>query len=248
MNSAMRSVSTGGFHDESSICAACAVRNSSLCGALSAEELASLNKISRRKTLDRGQFHVLEGDIALDFANIVSGVGKLVRGAYDGRTQIVGLLFPSDFIGAYADGPAGTAEPYSIEAATELELCLFPRSQFKVLAQQYPGLEHRLLARTLNELQVARDWMVLLGRKTAPEKVATFLLHIGERMQNQGCTSSEGFDLPLSRSDIADHIGLTVETVSRQISNLRKAGVLEIEGARRISHIDVDALAAQAGF
>lgn len=238
----------GGMASEPAICAACAVRNSSLCGALSAAELNSLNKISKRKTLTRGQYHVLEGDPARDLANVVGGVGKLVRGAPDGRAQIVGLLFPSDFIGSYGDSDGTASEPYSIEAATDLELCLFPRTQFKKLAREFPDLEHRLLARTLSDLQVARDWMVLLGRKTASEKVASFLLHVGERMQSNGCHSDEGFDLPLSRNDIADHIGLTVETVSRQISNLRKAGVLDMDGARRISRIDHDALAEQAGF
>lgn len=233
---------------EPALCAACAVRNSSLCGALSAEELHGLNIISRRKTFERGQFHVLEGDDALEFANVVRGVGKLVRGAPDGRAQIVGLLFPSDFIGSYASSGDGAQEPFSIEAASEMELCLFPRAQFQKLAQEFPGLESRLLARTLTELQVARDWMVLLGRKTASEKVATFLLHVGQRVQNAGCHPTEGFDLPLSRSDIADHTGLTVETVSRQIGHLRKAGVLEMEGTRHVRWMDHDALSDAAGF
>ncbi|MEO0487512.1 MAG: Crp/Fnr family transcriptional regulator [Pseudomonadota bacterium] len=225
-------------------CSACAVRNSSLCGVLSDDELLALSAISRRKVLSPGQFHVFEGDEATEFANVISGVAKLVRGAPDGRTQIVGLLFPSDFLG----GTSKDSEPCSIEAASEIELCLFPRDKFRALLDTHPMLEHRLLKRTLNELQVARDWMVLLGRKTAMERVATFLLHVSERMQNQGCGSSLVFDLPLSRTDIADHIGLTVETVSRQVSRLRKDGIIVMEGTRRIIDIDRAALSDRAGF
>lgn len=233
---------------EPRICAACAVRSSSLCGALSNDEIASLNAIARRKSLSPGQFHVFEGDQVRDFANVTSGVAKLVRGAEDGRTQIVGLLFPSDFIGGAMRKGGDNPEPHSIEAASELELCLFPRDKFHDVLERHPSLEHRLLERTLSELQVARDWMVLLGRKTAQERVATFMLYLADRMQNQGCHGTASFDLPLNRADIADHIGLTIETVSRQITKLRKDGVLEMQGARHVLSVNRELLAEHAGF
>ncbi|MEM8774019.1 MAG: Crp/Fnr family transcriptional regulator [Pseudomonadota bacterium] len=229
-------------------CAACSVRNSSLCGVLSDEEIADLNAIAHRKVLSPGQFHVLEGDKSREFANVTSGIAKLVRGAEDGRTQIVGLLFPSDFIGGSIGDTGNPLERQSIEAASELELCLFPREPFKKLMIRYPALENKLLERTLNELQVARDWMVLLGRKTASERVATFLLHVVNRMQNHGCHSSIGFELPLGRADMADHIGLTIETVSRQISKLRKDGILIMEGARHVVDVNKERLEERAGF
>lgn len=239
------------FEDSESLpspCSSCVVRNSSVCGALDAEQIRDLNAIARRKKLERGQFHVFENDKSRDFANVINGVGKLVRGAEDGRTQIVGLLFASDFIGNAATVGEDSTEPYSIEAATPLELCIFPRKQFEPLLERHPQIEHRLLKRTLNELQVARDWMVLLGRKTAAERVASFLLHVAQRMQAQSCVPSASFELPLSRTDIADHIGLTIETVSRQITKLRKAGVLEMDGNRRVVRVDSERLAAAAGF
>lgn len=237
-----------GLGSEPAVCANCAVRNSSLCGALSSEEIFQLNHIARRKTLSPGQFHVLEGDDSREFANVTSGVAKLVRGSEDGRTQIVGLLFPSDFIGGAIRNGTQAPEPHSIEAASELELCLFPRDKFRKLLEKYPTLEHRLLERTLSELEVARDWMVLLGRKTAQERVATFLLYVADRMQNVGCDGQVSFDLPLNRADIADHIGLTIETVSRQITKLRKDGVLEMQGARHVVRVDRARLSACAGF
>ncbi|MEO0370097.1 MAG: Crp/Fnr family transcriptional regulator [Pseudomonadota bacterium] len=234
---------------EPAICSACAVRNSSLCGALSSDEIADLNNISRRKSLKPGQIHVFEGDDARDFANVTQGVAKLMRGAEDGRQQIVGLLFPSDFIGGPMRSASGElTEPYTIEAVSPLELCIFPRGGFEELLGVYPELERKLLDRTLNELQLAREWMVLLGRKTARERVATFILHVAEKMRNHGCHGAISFDLPLARGDIADHIGLTIETVSRQITQLRKQGIIDMQGARHILSYDLDALRNEAGF
>ena len=229
-------------------CDACAVRHHSLCGALSRSEILDLNAISRRKRLMPGEVHAMQGDAASDFANVTEGVAKLVRGAEDGRTQIVGLLFPSDFIGGQLGARKGAEEPHSIEAASEMELCLFPRGPFEKVLEKYPTLEHRLLQRTLSELQVAQDWMVLLGRKTAQERVASFLLHVITKYRNQGCTPTEAFDLPLGRGDIADFIGLTIETVSRQITKLKKDGIITFEGTKRIVAVDMDRLKDRAGF
>ncbi|MEM7521886.1 MAG: Crp/Fnr family transcriptional regulator [Pseudomonadota bacterium] len=229
-------------------CANCAIRHSGLCGALSRDELANLNAIAQRRTLKTGQSHVFEGDVAQSFANVSHGVGKLVRGAADGRSQIVGLLFPSDFIGGSVAGASSEVEAYSVEAVSELELCVFPRSKFETLLHDYPALESKLLSKTLNELQIARDWMVLLGRKTAEERVATFLLHIAGKMSNVGCKNEASFALPLGRADIADYIGLTLETVSRQLSRLRKDGVIVVEGSKHVTFVDVDALKERANF
>ena len=104
------------------------------------------------------------------------------------------------------------------------------------------------MRQTLDELQLAREWMVLLGRKTAEERVASFLLHVAQKMRNTGCVGVDGFDLPLGRADIADYIGLTVETVSRQITKLRKAGVLELRDAKHVSYLDAQELKERAGF
>ncbi|MEM9344060.1 MAG: Crp/Fnr family transcriptional regulator [Pseudomonadota bacterium] len=233
--------------DEPELCANCAIRHSSLCGALSSAEILDLNAIARRKKLEAGQSHVMEGDEARDFANVTDGVAKLVKGSEDGRAQILGLLFPSDFIGGTL-GAASRDEPHSIEAVTDLELCLFPRHRFESLLHQYPALEFKLLNRTLNELQVAREWMVLLGRKTAEERVASFLLNVSEKMRNSGCTIKDAFDLPLGRSDIADYLGLTLETVSRQISRLKKDGIIKVEGVKRVTFVDEDRLRDRARF
>lgn len=238
---------TAHAHDRS-ICDTCAVRHTSLCGALSADEITDLSAIARRTYLPSGATFVFEGDSSRDFASITSGVAKLVRGAEDGRSQIVGLLFASDFMGRVPGVERGSGERNSIVAVTDLELCLFPRSAFSALLEKYPSLEHALLRQSMDALQLARDWMVLLGRKTAEERVASFLLHVAQKLQTRGCRRDEGFELPLARTDIADYIGLTVETVSRQITNLRKADILEFSGSKHVTRVDMEALTRRAGF
>src|SRR5690606_30284030 len=115
----------------------------------------------------------------------------------DGRQQIVGLQFASDFVGRLFGGKA----VYIAEAATQVELCCYGRSQFEGLLAEFPMMKQALLQRTLDELDAAREWMVLLGRKSASERVASFILMIAERQQRAGCaeaTSNGGieFELP----------------------------------------------------
>lgn len=224
-------------------CDACSVRNRALCGTLSREELTQLNLIGRFKELAPGEIIQSEPEGPNYFANVISGVVKLTKSLPDGRQQIVGLQFPSNFLGR----PFGAASPYVAEAATEVRLCTFNRTQFESLAKTHPGLEHRLFENTLNELDAAREWMLLLGRKTATEKVASFLVMVGERSQPAGCGSANAtqgvkFDLPLTRYDIADFLGLTIETVSRQLSKLKTRRLIELTGPRTINVPDLPAL------
>ncbi len=224
-------------------CDSCAVRNRALCGALTREELGRLNAIARFRDVPAGHIIMTDTEPAPHFANVVSGVVKLTKTLPDGRQQIVGLQFPSNFLGR----PFGPRSPFFAEAATSVRLCTYPRSQFESLLREFPGLEHRLFEHTLNELDAARDWMLLLGRKTAMEKVASFLLMVAQRAGDAGCKASPAsnsakFELPLTRTDIADFLGLTIETVSRQMSRLKSRGYIKLEGARAIIVPDVEKL------
>lgn len=224
-------------------CDSCAIRNRAVCGALSDEELKKMNAIARKKFVPAGQTVMADHEPSEFFANIVSGVIKLTKMMSDGRQQIVGLLFAPDFVGrAYAKN-----NPYFAEAASDVELCSFPREKFEKLLASHPGLEHRLFEKTLDELDSCRDWMLLLGRKSAEEKVSSFLLMIAERAPNIGCSHSDDvnfaqFDLPLTRADIADYLGLTIETVSRQITRLKTRGIITMKGNREIVVPDLDLL------
>jgi CRP/FNR family transcriptional regulator len=174
------------------------------------------------------------------YSNILSGVVKLSKMMSDGRQQIVGLQFAPDFLGR----PFRRQSDVVAEAATDVRVCSFPRSVIEELVRQSPDMEHRLHEQTLKELDEAREWMLTLGRKSANEKVASFLLLIATHFDPnlQGGDTEIRFDLPLKRSDIADFLGLTIETVSRQLTKLRKAGIIEIENTRTVIVPDLDAL------
>ncbi len=231
---------------QQSLCDRCAVRSRSLCAALDASEIGALNAIATRKVLKDGELFALEGDPAISFANVISGVAKLTQTFDDGREQIVGVLFPSDFIGRiFLDG--SNVHLCTVQAVGEVHLCVFPAARFERALHKYPHLERKLLERTQKELDTARDWITMLGRKTAPERVATFLHHLALRSAEAGCTPGDSFDMPLTRADIADFTGLTYETVSRQISRLRKDGVIVMTSPRRVDAVDMDALADRAG-
>jgi CRP/FNR family transcriptional regulator len=157
----------------------------------------------------------------------------------DGRQQIVGLQFASDFIGRpYRDRSA-----YEVTAVNDVHLCTYDRGQFERLVQEFPGFERRLFENTLDELDAAREWMLLLGRKSAEEKVASFILMVSKRLESVGCQSGQAsgppkFELPITRAEIADFLGLTIETVSRQFSRLKAKKIIGLEGARTVVVID----------
>lgn len=217
-------------------CDACAVRRRAVCGALSDDEISRLNAIARFRRYAPGQVILRDNEEPDYFGNVVAGVVKLTKSLSDGRQQIVGLQFPSDFLGR----PFRPRNPYFAEAASEVTLCTFERSRFERLVAEFPGVERRLFEHTLDELDAAQEWMLLLGRKSAGEKVATFLLMVARRTRQIGCDPTISldftrFDLALSRSEIADFLGLTIETVSRQMTGLKRSGVVELEGTRTVT-------------
>jgi len=227
-------------------CATCIVRNRAICASLNPAELVALGKMGRRQKVRQGQTLLWEGDGAPVVANVLEGVLKLVVSTADGREQIVGVVFPSDFIGR----PFGKESPYSVTAMTDAEVCIFNRNNFDDFAGNHPDLQQKLLRRTLDELDRARHWMMLLGRKTASEKVASFLLEMSERLSGQGCESSgtrSGFELPFGRQQIADILGLTIETTSRQLTKMRADGLLDLPSRREIVINDREAMEAMAG-
>lgn len=225
-------------------CESCAVRHRAVCGALSPPEIERLNAIAHHKNLQPGSVIMRDSEAPGYFANIISGVVKLTKSLGDGRQQIVGLQFASDFLGR----PYRTASPYHAEAVTDVHLCTFETAKFERLANDSQTFEHRLFQHTLDELDAAQEWMLLLGRKSAEEKVASFLLMVARRMQFVGCQPLPGsaatFELPLARSDIADFLGLTIETVSRQFTRLKMDSSIALEGSRTIAVLDLPRLQA----
>lgn len=219
-------------------CDTCVVRNRAICSVLDKDELGVLSHIGRTINLEKGKTLFWEGDESLMVANIVEGVFKLTSSLDDGREQIVSVAFPSDFIGR----PFGNKSEYTVTALSDAKLCLFSRAGFDGFARHHPNLEHKLLEQTLSELDRARRWMLLLGRKTAPERVATFVLEMSDKLAGSGCdilgNPLQIFELPFGRQQIADILGLTIETVSRQLTIFKKDGLIELPDRTHIRICD----------
>lgn len=198
------------------------------------------------RSFQAGQPVIWSGD-RMDFvATVVSGIATLTQTMEDGRRQMVGMLLPSDFVGRPGRGLAA----YDVTATTDLVMCCFRRKPFEDMMAATPRIAHRLLEMTLDELDAAREWMLLLGRKTAREKIASLLAIIARRDAMLHEKQSAGqivFDLPLSREEMADYLGLTLETVSRQISALKKDGVIELASKRNITVPSMSRLLEEAG-
>jgi CRP/FNR family transcriptional regulator len=233
----------GAAHDR---CASCTIRRRAVCSYCGPDELAKLDAIKFYRNFVPGQEIVAAGEETGFLGSVVEGVVALSKTMPDGRRQTVGLMFPSDFVGR-AMRPVAT---YDAVAVTPVRLCLFARSRFERLLRETPALEKRLLEMTLDELDAARDWMVLLGRKTAQEKIASFLVILARRaaaLENARPRDGLSFDLPLTREAVADYLGLTIETVSRQITALRKAGLIELTETRHVRVPNYLALLDAAG-
>jgi len=222
-------------------CTTCVVRNRAICAALDEAEIALLGKMGRHHRLSAGQTLIWEGEDSLLVANIIDGVLKLSTSLSDGREQIVGIVYPSDFIGR----PFGTRTQHNVTALTDAHVCTFSSSDFDRFAREHPDLEHKLLERTLTELDRTRHWLLLLGRMTATEKLSHFLLDMSRRLVRPGCNPldpADAFDLPFGRQQIADILGLTIETVSRRLNDMKAQGVIALPSRRRIEILDRDAL------
>lgn len=229
-------------------CENCPVRHHAICSALDSHGCHALSDIMVHKHFVRGQQLWSEEDEADVFAIVISGTVKLFKMLTDGRQQIVGLLFPSDCFGRTF---SETQQTFA-EAATNVEICCFPRKQFEHVLRRHPELEHALLEKTLNDLDSARDWMVALGRKSAGEKIAGFLLQMSRKSELTKCPHDRPspnlptFVLPLSRGEIADCLGLTIETVSRNFTKLRVSDVIRLIDGQTVEVCDPDALASLA--
>ncbi|MBS0125296.1 transcriptional regulator FnrL [Thetidibacter halocola] len=227
-------------------CEDCPIRHRAVCARCETDELRKLEEIKFYRRFEAGSHVIWCGD-RMDFVgSVISGIGTLTQTLEDGRTQMVGLLLPSDFIGR----PGRDEAAYDVIATTDLVMCCFRKKPFESMLAKTPHIAHRLLEMTLDELDAARDWMIVLGRKSAREKIASLLSIIARRDASLHMRRIEGplaFDLPLTREAMADYLGLTLETVSRQISALKRDGVIELEGKRHVTVPDMARLMEEAG-
>jgi CRP/FNR family transcriptional regulator len=197
-------------------CLSCKARGQSVCSAIADQDLGRLAAVAVVREIERGETFIEEGEPAQDFFNITRGTVKLFKLLPDGRQQVTGFASVGHFLGlAVSDTYA-----FSAEAIEPVQLCRFSRPKLHGLLHDFPVLEARLLQTACNELVAAQEQMLLLGRKTARERVASFLVARSNYARPCG-EPADHVALPMNRSEIADYLGLTIETVSRTFSRFK---------------------------
>jgi len=210
-------------------CGHCDTRHLSVCMGVDEQFLGQLAAVITTSHLPAHGMLASEGDDAACFFNVTSGSVKLYKLLPDGRQQIVGFLFPGDFIGlAVRDTYA-----YSVEAIVPTVACRFERRKFEALLDRFPNMAFRLRERASDELAIAQEQMLSLGRKSAKERVASFLIQLSDRALRLGRPANP-IVLPMTRADMADYLGLTIETVSRTISKLKAEGTIRLGAGNEI--------------
>ncbi len=226
----------------------CVVVDHAICRALGPDAAAEFDRYSHLHTFKSGQMIVGQGEDSVMVGNIVSGMVKLTICTEEGNQQIVGLLYPSDFFGRiFSDRTR-----FCYEAATDVTLCAIDRRNFEKLLERYPEVEHQLLVDTLDELDAARGWIALINNRTTMQRVATLLFILMRRLPEEIPTDRQGIvhniiRFPIGRRDVADLLGTTPETLSRNIQSLSRQGIIRIIDPNRFELLDETRLLDCAG-
>ena len=219
-------------------CQGCEVRTHAVCAVLDCSNLSQLKNLGWTLKLVPGQALFHEGDPATRVFTLTRGTLKLYKLLTDGRRQVTGFLHPGDFLGITVDDE----HAFSAEALEDSQLCSFPRTRFDDFVDDHSAMERQLYRMAAHELAAAQQQLVLLGRKTATERLATFLLELAQRAGRSSSSAAAVIRLPMNRSDIADYLGLTKETVSRVISALKRDRVIRLRSLNIVEIVHRDAL------
>lgn len=196
--------------------------------------LGALDRLGTVVSLRREQTLFHEADPAEFYFKVVSGAIRSCKLLADGRRHVGEFFLPGDFIGLDAE----TGYIFTAEAVSETTMVRYSRRSVDALAWQEPRIGHSLLRIACHGLSAAQQQMVLLSRKTAEERIASFILGLAERNG-----AADRVSLPMSRSDIGDHLGLTMETVSRALTQLKKDGVIGFTSSHELVICDRETLA-----
>lgn len=220
-------------------CLGCSIRHRSLCSALDDFEISALEAIVRDVEYAPGRYLFFQDDRPSRVFTLRSGTVQLFRLLVDGRRQILRFHGPGKLIGY-----SGSAvHDHGAEAVTPVVACEIPLKALRELGESYPNLERKLREILAGELATAQSMLVTLGRKSAKERIATFLLQ--QYADSHADSHAENVDgagtvvrciaLPMTRADIADNLGLTAETVSRMLTEFVKDGTITIPRADRVT-------------
>lgn len=215
-------------------CAACPVRDSAACSVLEDEEREALARTGRTRELKRGELLFAAGDESTACATLVSGALKVSSVDADGFERILALIHPAGFVGELF---APFAE-HDVAALTDSRVCLFGRADLDRAIEEHPALGRALLRRSQEDLHESRRLLELAGRKNAADRVGGLLLALAHAASDSPCHPARRFDLPLTRGEMAGLLGLTIETVSRSLTALVRAGAIRKTGARGIELLD----------
>ena len=215
-------------------CASCPVRDRAACSVLDQDERDELARAGRSRFLAKGETLFAAGESEAACATLKSGALKITSTDIDGRERILSLVHPSGFVGEMF-GPYMRHDVVALGAA---ELCVFSGPAFAEAVERYPKLGQALLRRTQEDLFASRELLALTGKSSAEQRVAGLLLSLARAASDSPCHPASRFDLPLSRGELADMLGLTIETVSRTLTRFERDGAIERNGKRGIELID----------
>ena len=226
---------------EAQVCVKCGSRSLGLCAPLGAEGLHDMAGETERFGLESREVLFHQGDESRYVYTLTAGTARLVRVLADGRQAAIGFRFAGDMLGYVA----GAEYLFSAEALTAITVCRIERKRLDEMFRRYPVLDRRFRELAAQELAASQDHIMALGRFTAEERVAAFLLVLIEAQERRGRTGPV-FELPATRADIGEFLGLTLETVSRAISAFRKRGWLKLHGHTGIELLNRQLLAGLA--
>lgn len=215
-------------------CETCPVRNSAACAVLDPQERAALAKAGRTRQLERGEMLFAAGDKNVACATLTSGALKVCAHDSEGHEQILSLIHPSGFIGEMF---APFAQ-HDVIALTSSTLCTFAKTDMERAIDDYPALARALLRRSQEDLHESRHLLELTAHGSAKAKVASLLMSFAHAASDSPCHPAHKFDLPLTRGEMANMLGLTIETVSRKLSDFAKRGAITRKGKRGIEVTD----------
>ena len=224
-------------------CDTCPVRDSAACAVLNEHEREALAAAGRTRILDRGEMLFAAGDDEAACATLVSGALKVSAVDRDGNEQILSLVHPSGFIGELFAPFAH----HDVIALTESKLCTFARADLEKAIDTYPALARALLRRSQEDLLATRNLLELTAHASAEARLAALIHDFAGAASASSCHIAQRFDLPLTRGEIANMLGLTIETVSRKLKELEQLGAIARNGKRGIEIIDPALLQALSG-